>query len=194
MYSIISPAQFNTVKWKNGKGSTIELAVSNSESIAQFDWRLSIATVENNDVFSDFAGYDRQLILLKGNGITLFHENHRSDLSQLLTIAHFDGGDETHAKLHDGPITDFNVMVNKSTFQANVQTFQAFNQINLSPTDNCFVFALNHAMEITITSENISQEKFQLDANHLLNIPANSQQNIAISGHDFIIIELIKLG
>lgn len=109
-FNVISPDQFRTVAWKNGKGSTQELMFGGS-SVDSFDWRLSMAPVICNGDFSDFEHYDRTLILINGNGLTLDHGSVQQDiLNQRFDMAHFDGGWRTSAKLHDGDILDFNVM------------------------------------------------------------------------------------
>ena len=112
--NILSPDQFKGVPWKNGLGVTTELAISLGGTLADFDWRLSIASVVADGVFSDFSGYDRQLILLNGNGIKLTHHidgnNHQvDDLKTPLSVAVFDGANQTFGELIDGPIEDFNV-------------------------------------------------------------------------------------
>jgi environmental stress-induced protein Ves len=91
-FNIILPNQFRSVAWKNGQGSTQELAFGGN-SIDSFDWRLSMAPVIIDGDFSDFGQYDRTLILIDGNGLTLNHSNGQQDeLSQRFDMAHFDGG------------------------------------------------------------------------------------------------------
>ena len=38
-----------------------------------FDWRLSIATVKNDDPLSDLSGYTLYLVVIDGNGLLLEH-------------------------------------------------------------------------------------------------------------------------
>ena len=45
MLNIIPPSQFKSIPWKNGKGTTTELAVSAGGSMQDFDWRISMADV-----------------------------------------------------------------------------------------------------------------------------------------------------
>ncbi len=47
-FNIISPDQYRTVAWKNGKGRTQELLFGGS-SEDSFDWRLSMAPVNSSD-------------------------------------------------------------------------------------------------------------------------------------------------
>src|SRR5687768_11288563 len=58
--------------WKNGGGFTTELMVEPDGD--RWLWRLSIANVEQSGPFSDFAGYERTLMLLSGEGMELHFE------------------------------------------------------------------------------------------------------------------------
>jgi environmental stress-induced protein Ves len=119
-FNIISPDQYRSVAWKNGNGSTQELVFGGS-SVDSFDWRLSMAPVISSGDFSDFEHYDRTLILINGNGLTLDHDSGQQDaLMQRFDMAHFDGGWRTNAKLHDGDILDFNVMTRQNKCRSKV--------------------------------------------------------------------------
>jgi len=61
LITIISPQQFKKTPWKNGKGETTELAISEGGTLENFDWRLSIASVTEDGAFSYFTGYCRNL-------------------------------------------------------------------------------------------------------------------------------------
>jgi len=52
--NIISPEQYRTIPWKNGQGETTQLAISEEGNLANFDWRLSIATVTEDAFFPIF--------------------------------------------------------------------------------------------------------------------------------------------
>jgi environmental stress-induced protein Ves len=119
-FKFIPPDQYRSVAWKNGKGSTQELLFGGSSG-DRFDWRLSMAPVISSGDFSDFEHYDRTLILINGNGLTLDHDSGQRDvLKQRFDIAHFDGGWGTNAKLHDGDILDFNVMTRQNKCRSKV--------------------------------------------------------------------------
>ncbi|MFT4608328.1 MAG: environmental stress-induced protein Ves [Chitinophagales bacterium] len=119
-FNIIPPDQYRSVAWKNGKGSTRELAFGGSTGDS-FDWRLSMAPVISSGDFSDFEHYDRTLILINGNGLTLDHDSGQRDvLKRRFDMAHFDGGWRTNAKLHDGDILDFNVMTRQNKCRSKV--------------------------------------------------------------------------
>ena len=51
--------------WKNGYGSTTELAVEPPDAaLDRFDWRVSVAELRGSGPFSTFPGYDRIIVQL----------------------------------------------------------------------------------------------------------------------------------
>ena len=60
------------MRWKNGKGETIEVAVHPpGATLETFDWRISMAAVVEDGDFSSFAGIDRTLAVLGGGPLGL---------------------------------------------------------------------------------------------------------------------------
>ena len=56
---LLGPADYKLMLWKNGRGTTRELAVSPADSALDgklFAWRVSIADVESDCEFSPFPG------------------------------------------------------------------------------------------------------------------------------------------
>ncbi len=94
--------------WKNGGGVTREIAVAAGE---MFAWRLSMASVNASGPFSDFTGYERTLVILRGDGFTLTFADGREEILEPLRPLVFDGGEIVSCQLQGGPVTDFNLMV-----------------------------------------------------------------------------------
>jgi hypothetical protein len=57
--------------WKNGGGTTTEVAISPVAAANNFDWRVSVATIESDSVFSLFPEVDRVLMPLSPGGLVL---------------------------------------------------------------------------------------------------------------------------
>ena len=97
--------------WKNGGGSTIEIAIGPPDaSFDDFDWRVSLATIAEDGAFSQFEGVDRTLALVDGPGMLLHIDGEPTLVSEAEPVVAFDGSSEVRAKLNRGPSTDFNVM------------------------------------------------------------------------------------
>jgi hypothetical protein len=115
---VSSEAQYPAVPWKNGGGLTREILKS-PEDAAEFDWRLSLATIERPGPFSSFEGYDRTLVLVRGAGVELdFGAHGRATLRAPGQLAAFDGAWATSSTLIDGPSSDLNLITSQTRVAA----------------------------------------------------------------------------
>lgn len=98
--------------WKNGGGVTLEIATDPVEAdLDSFLWRLSLAHVSRDGPFSRFAGVDRTLTVLSGEGMDLFMPGTETQrLTRDSPPFAFSGDFAVDAALIDGRIEDFNVM------------------------------------------------------------------------------------
>ena len=159
MLTQYSPEKFKTIAWKNGLGHTTELAISEGGTLDSFDWRLSIASVVNDGDFSNFSGYQRNLVLIEGDGLTLDHRNGDLDnLTKLLDVARFDGGCNTHGTLINGGIKDFNIMTRQTTFSPKVDCYveQQSVTIELLPSNLIFAYSLTDEVIISHFTKSLS--------------------------------------
>ena len=112
----LTASDYKTMPWKNGGGTTTELMVEPHGAGTGYDWRLSIAAVGQSGPFSDFAGYDRTIMLIEGAGFTLeFDSADKKILNHRFEPFAFAGEWRTDCKLIDGPIRDFNLIARKGT-------------------------------------------------------------------------------
>ena len=113
----LSPNDYREMPWKNGLGMTTELAMGHHESIKEgcpFLWRISIVGVKEDGHFSIFPNIDRNLMLIKGNGITLDGGDVGVGvLFEHLQVYSFPGDIDIKGTLADGPILDMNLMVDR---------------------------------------------------------------------------------
>ncbi len=186
-FKIYSPKDFQTLPWRNGLGSTLELMSESLKGQEVFSWRLSIASVANDGPFSDFSGYDRTLLLLEGAGITLNNPNGSSmELNSQLDCAHFKGEDLINASLHDGPIKDFNVMTLRSICTSNVTAIneksEPLLQIN---AEKLLVYSIK-PIKIQIGLE----PSINLKANHLLQFDYYINNTMKLESTQAIIIQI----
>ena len=115
---LLREAEYITVPWKNGGGLTREILKVPPDTTA-FDWRLSLATIEQPGPFSTFEDYDRTLVLVRGAGVELdFGTYGRAVLRTPGQLAAFDGGWATSCTLLDGPSSDLNLIVSKTRAEA----------------------------------------------------------------------------
>ncbi|MCX7567397.1 HutD family protein [Sulfitobacter sp. F26169L] len=95
------------VPWKNAGGTTREIATGVVEDTAA--WRISRADVAQDGAFSNFAGLVRVLTVVSQNTMTLEHADGTLTAAPWKPVR-FDGGIAITSHLHDGPLTDLNLM------------------------------------------------------------------------------------
>ena len=186
-FKIYSPQSFQTLPWRNGLGSTVELLAETPNKNEAFSWRLSIASVANDGPFSDFSGYDRTLLLLEGSGITLNKPNGIFKvLNSSLDYANFKGEDLIDATLHDGPIKDFNIMTLRSICTSSVtaidETSESLLNIN---ADKLLVYSIK-PVNIKIGLES----SISLEANHLLQFNYYINNTMTLDKTQAIVIQI----
>lgn len=107
-----------TMPWKNGLGSTAQIALyppSADFASGDFLWRISSATVQSAGPFSQFPGFDRWLVVLSGEGLLL-------NGFPLLPLSpfHFSGDELIHSDLLNDPVTDLGIIYRRDRVHASM--------------------------------------------------------------------------
>ncbi len=128
--------------WKNGGGSTREIVCfPPGAGMDSFAWRISVATIAQAGPFSAFAGVDRQIMLLDGDGVELVAQQagiHHALQPRWQPFA-FAGDVALDCTLLGGRSTDFNVMTRRGEWTATVQVIHAEQVRPDSPAGLCMV-------------------------------------------------------
>ena len=125
----INPSHYKSMKWKNGLGSTLELAREDHGrgfTDGAFLWRISIADVDEDGPFSIFPNIDRHLMLLDGNGISL--DGGDAGIGVLYTpmqVYGFPGDIDLEGRLSSGPIRNLNLMFDRRFMKGELSGFYA---------------------------------------------------------------------
>jgi environmental stress-induced protein Ves len=104
----VPAASFREQPWANGGGGTTELAAGPDPQ--HWQWRISLARIEQPGAFSAFPGVRRQLAPLDG-GLQLDFADGREVVARRLQVVHFAGDPPPSCRLPDGPGRDFNLML-----------------------------------------------------------------------------------
>jgi environmental stress-induced protein Ves len=154
---IVRASDCKTTPWKNGGGSTTEVAVAPADaSLDDFDWRISMATVASDGPFSNFPGIDRTLAVIKGNGLILTIGGAVPvpvTLADASAPVSFPGDTPTSARLTAGAITDLNVMTRRGRFRHHLLRVSTSMSYDFSDNDIAVVLSLDGATGI-IAGEN----------------------------------------
>ena len=110
--------------WKNGGSATRELACwPPGADMEGFEWRVSVASIAAPGPFSAFAGVDRQIMLLEGDGVRLRARDGGLDhaLNQRWQPLAFPGELAIGCSLLGGACTDFNLMLRRGRWRGDIQ-------------------------------------------------------------------------
>lgn len=116
--------------WKNGGGSTRELvcwppATAAAGGMDSFGWRVSVATIAAPGPFSAFAGVDRQIMLLGGDGVQLTSSGWQHTLAERWQPFAFSGDEAVDCTMLGGISTDFNLMLRRGVWDGTLQVVRS---------------------------------------------------------------------
>ncbi|OWV99948.1 HutD family protein [Rhizobium sp. R693] len=149
--TVLRSSTYRRMPWKNGGGETVEIAVSpDGAALSDFDWRISMAAVATDGPFSIFAGIDRTLSILDGNGMSLtIGGEARVLLTQDSAPLAFPADISVSATLADGPILDLNVMTRRNGFGHRVERADVNSTVTVHPAAPT-LFVLCHQGTLTV--------------------------------------------
>jgi environmental stress-induced protein Ves len=115
---ILRREHYRQMPWKNGAGLTEEvMTYPKGSDISDFGWRLSIAHVGADGPFSVFAGIDRTIALLGGDGLILDLPDRSVELAADGPPFAFSGDLVVSSRNVGGPTIDLNIMTRRGVFQ-----------------------------------------------------------------------------
>lgn len=118
--SHLAARDFRRQPWKNGGGTTTEIAAYPAGSRPL--WRVSIAEVTRDGPFSDFSGYERTIMMLEGAGMVLaFAGREPQRIERPLRPFTFDGAWKCDCTLLGGPVRDMNLMVDREAARGSIE-------------------------------------------------------------------------
>lgn len=187
---VLSETDYKVMPWKNGKGSTTEIAIfpeGSSLAANDFHWRLSTAEVREDGAFSEFPGCDRYLALLEGEQMNLQFKDHDLSVSPQ-NFLQFSGEKSVHGHLPKGPIKDLNFIYKTDLLQPKFHLLTSSVERLEVSTKNALVFVHRGEVEVFLNSQRLGDVKmFQSVCLH------SSPDNYSLRsspGSRFFLIEL----
>jgi uncharacterized protein len=117
---LLGPVDFKSMPWKNGRGTTMEIAAEPAGvklDDGSLLWRLSSAPLTEDGPFSSFPGLSRFLALTEGKELGLRFPNREVTL-RAGDVYHFKGEEQVSAKLTDGPVKDLGLLYREGRVKA----------------------------------------------------------------------------
>lgn len=154
MIRLLSPLAYRVVPWKNGGGTTTDIAVDpDAAGWDTFNWRVSIADIRKSGPFSQFPGVERSIALLecpRGTEMALTIDGRKTPMPPHEFID-FSGDSVAHGDLYGEPVRDFNVMSRRGAVKhrRGWKTITAGEQFRLGGTDQRVVYVASGAADMT---------------------------------------------
>jgi environmental stress-induced protein Ves len=135
-------AGFQAMPWRNGGGTTWEIARGHFPGgpEAEWHWRFSLAEITRDGPFSAFPDIDRLLTVISGAGINLSIEGADPRRLHAMEDIEFPGEGRVDCTLAAGPTRDLNLMVDRRV--ARLVPGRGKSVITLAPGDIAVLYAL----------------------------------------------------
>jgi len=118
---LLTPSHYRRVPWKNGLGSTLEIATNAAEPGGPWTWRLSLADVPTRAPFSAFHGIDRHLAVLDGAGMTLERAAEQIEVPREGRAFSFAGEDAIVGTPVGSGVRDANLMLHRAHWTGSLE-------------------------------------------------------------------------
>lgn len=129
---LIRPANWTEMPWRNGGGTTSEIAAERQGDTIV--WRISTALVERDGAYSPFPGCLRISTVIDGNGTMLRDEPSGKSLEiPPLSPTRFDGAIPWRGLLTDGPIRHLDLIYNPQRVRASVEDSLSARMVGFKP-------------------------------------------------------------
>ena len=118
---VLPPSSYRRVPWKNGLGSTLEIATDAAQPGGAWSWRLSFAEVPARAPFSSFPGIDRHIAVLDGAGMTLERAGQRIRVPREGAAFAFAGEESIIGEPAGTGVRDANLMLDRSRWRGSLE-------------------------------------------------------------------------
>ncbi|QXH47081.1 HutD family protein [Pseudomonas xanthosomatis] len=149
---LLRACDYPRMPWKNGGGFTEEITRDSGAGLEGFGWRLSIADIEASGGFSSFAGYQRIITVLQGDGMRLNVDGRDSRPLLPLDAFAFSGESQVGCTLLGGPIRDFNLIYAPERYRARLQWFNGGTRF-YSAAGTVLVFSAQADLQVGIDGQ-----------------------------------------
>ncbi|HSI02236.1 MAG TPA: HutD family protein [Reyranella sp.] len=162
MITAIDPAQYRRTPWKNGGGTTVDIAEQHGV------WRFGRTPITAPGPFSDYAGYDRLQVVVAGRGLVLQTPDGEIDVRTPFKPVRFAGETPIVSRLESGPVEVINLIGDRTKVWLDLQVLHAGASLARS-TGTHLAYAADGPVALAIDGR-----PQQLAADHALRLEASS--------------------
>jgi len=145
MITLLTPAQYRRMPWKNGGGVATDVATD--EATGGEVWRFGRTAIPVPGPFSDYTGYDRVQVLIGGRGLVLDGPDGEIDLRQPFKPVRYRGELPLVSRLEAGPVEVVNLIGARAKVAVAMVTLDAGKSLDLGKGTH-FAYAPTEAAEV----------------------------------------------
>lgn len=127
MITLLDPVSYRSTPWKNGRGTTVDIAFSGES------WRFGRTPIVEPGPFSDYTGYDRVQALVAGSGLVLQTPSGEIDVRQPFRPVRFMGETPIVSRLEAGPVEVVNLIGARAEVAIDMAVLDEGHTLNLPP-------------------------------------------------------------
>ncbi|MBL9118941.1 MAG: HutD family protein [Phycisphaerae bacterium] len=125
MIRVLPSDALRRMPWKNGRGTTLEIASDSPAPGEPWTWRFSVADVPESGPFSRFEGCERLIGCVDGRGMRLVIDDAAPrDVPAAGPGLRFSGEANTIGHLIDGPVRDANLMYARHLWRGELEVLR----------------------------------------------------------------------
>ncbi|MBP2297181.1 HutD/Ves family protein [Azospirillum rugosum] len=167
--TLLDPADYRRMPWKNGGGTTTEIALAPLPATlpggaGRFLWRVSIADVAQAGPFSAFSGYERLIAVVEGAGMRLTVDGVPATVRHRAPAFRFSGDAVVDCALLDGPIRDFNLIVDRAQAEGRLDLVPAGGSVAVPEGGVALVHALDGGVTLHIADGRMADGEVRVPA------------------------------
>ena len=127
--TLLTPSQYRAIPWKNGGGVATDIAaVSAADGEV---WRFGRTAIPVPGPFSDYPGYDRVQVVIRGSGLVLDGPAGEIDLRAPFKIVRYRGELKLTSRLEAGAVEVVNLIGRRADVAVDMQILHAGKSLQL---------------------------------------------------------------
>jgi len=179
----LAPDGYKRIPWKNGLGELVVIDGEGDEIWKSMGvaWHFGRTAIVEEGPFSDYTGYERLQVVIKGEGLVLVAPECEIDLRLPMHPQRYDGGMPIRTRLLKGPVEVVNLIANRARFEIDLRVCRAGAETSCKAGRHV-VYAPVGAARIVV-----DQHPYDLAEDHALRLRTDLATNIQVQDTEVLI-------
>lgn len=128
----LTPEGYRRIPWKNGRGELISIDREGADRWESMGvaWHFGRTAIIEEGPFSDYTGYERLQVVIRGTGLVLVAPDHEIDLRVPMRPQRYDGGLAIRTVLEHGPVEVVNLIADRARFSIDLRAGETGAQLH----------------------------------------------------------------